>query len=205
MVDIALFGGAFDPIHCGHVAVATQAMAMLNLDQVHFIPCAAPVHKASCQASPWQRAAMIALAIHQQPGLVLNTCELERATPSYAIETIENFIACHDAPLRLSWLLGVDALAGLRQWHRWRDILGLVDLIVVNRPGQDVDGVGISELEPLLHAHGHTLHLLTLPPYLQSSTAIRRHTASLDTVPAWVRCYIEAEGLYTQPLRSDDL
>lgn len=201
MAKVALFGGAFDPIHHGHLAVAKHALLTLGLDQVRFIPCADPVHKAHCQASPWQRAAMIALAINGQAGFVLDTCELERSEPSYAIDTIEQFLQVYDsasAVPQLYWLLGTDALMSFTTWHRWSDILALVDIVAVNRPGQAEIAFNTQAafIQQHLQARGHDLHRLTMIPHFQASSQIRkRFNGELD-VPLLVKHYIDATGLY---------
>ena len=198
MAKIALFGGAFDPIHCGHLAVAKHALMALELDEVRFIPCADPVHKPACQASPWQRAAMIALAINGHARLILDTRELERPSPSYAIDTIEQFIHAQGSTHHLYWLLGADALMGFEAWHRWQHIMALVDLVVVNRPSQTEVLVKAQAalLQRRLQEKGHALHRLAMEPHFQASSQIRKHLSDDMALPALVKPYIEAEGLY---------
>lgn len=196
MAKIGLLGGAFDPIHRGHVAVACQALHTLALDEVRLIPMNAPVHKAPCQASPWQRAAMVALAIQGIPHLRLDTCELQRNTPSYAINTILHIQ--DQGNHQLSWILGADALLGFTQWHRWSDIVALVDLIVVDRPGCDAQAVDhmIAQVGDALRCHHRHLHRLAMPLQPQASSVIRRRGVLLADVPDLVGHYIQAEGLY---------
>lgn len=198
MANIGLLGGAFDPIHRGHVAVACQALHTLRLDEVCLIPLAAPVHKAPCHASAWQRAAMVALAIQGIAGLRLEACELLRNTPSYAIDTLEYLREQQDGPHHWSWILGVDALLGFKQWHRWQDIVAQADLVVVDRPGSDrlaVDRM-VDELSEALQRHHRSLHRLVIPPQPQASHWIRAQGATAEDVPDLVRHYIAAEGLY---------
>lgn len=196
MANIGLLGGAFDPIHRGHVAVACQALHTLALDEVRLIPMNLPVHKAPCHASPWQRAAMVALAIQGIPHLRLDTCELQRKSPSYAIDTILHIQG--QSNHRLSWILGADALLDFTQWHRWSDIVALVDLIVVDRPGCDAQAVDrrVDQLSDDLQRHHRRLHRLVMPSQPQASSVIRKQGASLADVPDLVWHYIEAEGVY---------
>lgn len=198
MANIGLLGGAFDPIHRGHVAVAYHALHTLHLDEVWLIPMNVPVHKAPCQATPWQRAAMVALAIQGIAGLRLEACELLRSSPSYAIDTIEHIQLNHAH--RLSWILGVDAMLDFHAWHRWQDIVAQVDLIVVDRPGCDMMAVNrmATALSVELNRQQRSLHRLSMPLQPQASRHIRMHGASADDVPDLVRYYIEAEGLYPQ-------
>ncbi len=198
MVKIALFGGAFDPIHYGHLAAAMAALSQLHLDQVRFIPCADPVHKAHCIASSEQRAMMIQLAIRNQPHFILDPCELERASPSYAIDTIENFLDVHGSQKQLYWLLGADALVHFEAWHRWHDIIRLVDLVVVNRPGIGTEAIHapLLRLATLLSEHGHGLHCVLMEPHPHASSTIRNTLGDDNAVPPLVKRYIDVTGLY---------
>lgn len=196
MANIALFGGAFDPIHQGHLAAARHALMTFALDQVRFIPCASPVHKPCCQATPWQRAAMVALALNEEASLVLDTSELERSTPSYAIDTIEAFIDQHGTQHRLFWLLGDDALRAFQTWHRWPEIVRYVDLIAVSRESQSYDEAMMHPLTECLEQAGHRLHYLHMPLQPQASSYIRAHASFSGHVPPLVQRYIEAEKVY---------
>ena len=85
---IGILGGTFDPIHLGHLHIASQVATRLDLQQIQFMPCAQPVHRDGPRASAAQRCCMIELAIDDQPAFVLNTLEVERGGPSYSIDSL---------------------------------------------------------------------------------------------------------------------
>ncbi len=134
---IGILGGTFDPIHQGHVHIACEALARLRLAQVQFMPCALPVHRGRPRATASQRCDMIELAIGEHPQFVLNTLELDRAGPSYSIDSLREIRARSGATLVL--LLGGDAFNGFDRWREPDGILQLAHLAVLHRPGVEVD------------------------------------------------------------------
>lgn len=134
---IGILGGTFDPIHNGHLQIARQAMQQLPLDEVQFMPCAIPVHRAKPLTSSPHRLRMIELAIATIPGFTVNTSELDRATPSYTIDSLREFQA-ESGQVRLL-LLGADAYNGFHSWKQPDEILKLAHLVVCMRPGVDID------------------------------------------------------------------
>lgn len=135
MKPLALFGGTFDPIHIGHLSVAWEAAELLGAE-VRLMPANVPPHRASPTATATQRVEMLRAALRGQSRLALDTRELDRSGPSYTIDTLGEFRReFGQRPLVL--LLGADAFAGLRSWHRWRDLFDLTHIGVINRPGVD--------------------------------------------------------------------
>lgn len=135
MKPLALFGGTFDPIHIGHLSVAWEASELLDAE-VRLMPANVPPHRAPPTASATQRVDMLRAALRGQSRLALDTRELERSGPSYTIDTLEKLRREYDErPLVL--LLGADAFAGLRSWHRWRELFNVTHIGVINRPGID--------------------------------------------------------------------
>lgn len=129
-----LFGGTFDPVHCGHVHLVEAAIEQTSLDCLRVIPCQHPPHRAMPVASATQRLAMLRLALTPYPEVIIDTCELERAEPSYAFTTLSG-LREQDSESAFCWLMGLDAFQGFAQWYRWQDILDLTHLLVVHRPG----------------------------------------------------------------------
>ncbi len=130
---LALFGGTFDPIHIGHLSVAWEASELLDAE-VRLMPANVPPHRPPPTASATQRVDMLRAALRGQSRLALDTRELERSGPSYTIDTLEELRREYgERPLVL--LLGADAFAGLRSWHRWRELFAVTHLGVINRPG----------------------------------------------------------------------
>jgi nicotinate-nucleotide adenylyltransferase len=185
---LALFGGTFDPIHDGHLAIARQAADSLPLDRVLFVPAAHPPHKAGVTHAPYpDRVRMVELACAGEPRFEVSRLE-ENTVRSYSIDTIEkvrSVIAPDDA---LYFIIGADAFAEITTWRRWEDVAGGVRFIVVSRPGHQYDvpnGVRVDRLD--------TLDIPT------SSSAIRRALASGERpsgLPARVLQYILDHRLY---------
>ena len=135
MKPLAIFGGTFDPIHLGHLSVAWEASELLDAE-VRLMPASIPPHRSSPTASAPQRVEMLRAALRGQSRLSLDTRELDRSGPSYTIDTLHEFRQELGArPLVL--LLGADAFAGLRSWHRWRELFDVAHIGVLNRPGVD--------------------------------------------------------------------
>ena len=185
---LALFGGTFDPIHNGHLAMAREAVRRCRLDRVLFVPANRPPHKASGTRAPYEdRYRMVELACAGEPAFEPSRLE-QGTTRSYSIDTIEKVrstLAPHD---ELDFLIGADAFAELETWHRWADVVRLAHFIVVSRPG------GQYAIPP--GARVHRIDDLELPA---SSSEIRRLLAAgqFDVdVPAAVLDYIRAHSLY---------
>ena len=135
MKPLAIFGGTFDPVHLGHLSVAWEASELLDAE-VRLMPASVPPHRSSPTASAPQRVEMLRAALRGQSRLSLDTRELDRSGPSYTIDTLREFRQEFGArPLVL--LLGADAFAGLRSWHRWRELFDVTHIGVLNRPGVD--------------------------------------------------------------------
>jgi nicotinate-nucleotide adenylyltransferase len=140
---IGLFGGTFDPIHFGHLRPALEVMEALSLEELRFIPAHVPPHRDTPLITAKQRSEMVAVAIDEQPGFVLDTCELERNGPSYTVDTLHDFRQRYGENTPLVLLLGTDAFAGLPSWHRWEELLQLTHIVVMQRPADDSESTAI--------------------------------------------------------------
>ncbi len=144
---IALFGGTFDPIHSGHLAVARAAVRRFALDRVHFIPCARPPHKPASELAGFaHRFAMVALACDGYATFLPSLAEAEtdgRASRVYySVDTVRRFRRLLHAPGdRLFFLLGADSFLQIDSWHRYEQLLNLCDFIVAHRPGFPVESL----------------------------------------------------------------
>ena len=191
MTRIGLFGGTFDPVHNAHVALAKTALEALQLDELRWIPAGQPWQKSRQPTPAAAREAMLRLAIEGEPRFVLDRIELDRAGPSYTIDTVLELQASQPGA---DWFLiiGQDQYAGLPSWQRWQELLARVRLAVAGRPGTQ------AETDPRLAAFA--VQRLPLPPLDISSTDLRRRAAAgadISTlVPPEVARYIEQHGLY---------
>lgn len=205
-----LYGGTFDPVHNGHLAVADAAAARLASD-VFMLPSADPPLRAPPGASATQRAAMLDLAIVGHPHLHVDRRELQRAGPSYTVDTLLAIRAeiGDDAPL--AWLLGADAFAGLPRWHRWRELFALAHLIVAVRPGHASDGTDAAlraatagrwrdDPAQLARTAAGCLFRLDLPLRAEAASDVRDRLARgarwQDDLPPAVAAWIGAQRLY---------
>jgi nicotinate-nucleotide adenylyltransferase len=185
-----VFGGTFDPVHNAHLAVARTALLRFNPKRILFVPAAKPPHKGGgAHAGFEDRAHMLDLACADEPRFEVSRIERPGSAggrPSYSILTIEALLAMDEGPL--DFLIGADAFAEIRSWHRWQDVVRLVEFIVVTRPGASYDAPAGAVV--------HELAGLELP---ESSSAIRAQLergAETVAVPAAVLAWIRNRGLY---------
>jgi nicotinate-nucleotide adenylyltransferase len=193
---IGLFGGSFDPPHRAHVALARSALDGFGLDEVRWIPAGRPWQKTRVITPAADREAMVRLAIAGEPCFVLDRIELERAGPSYTLDTVRALQAAPGASQVGEWvlLIGADQYAGLHTWQDWPELLSRVTLAVANRPGP------VPAPHPDVQRHPH--RVLPLAMLDISSTDVRERIARGapidDLVPPEVARYIERHALYTE-------
>ena len=134
MQPIGVFGGTFDPIHCGHLRTAFELWQELRLAEVRFLPTGSAPHRARLYASPERRLQMVRAAVANQPGFVVDDREVRRSGVSYSVDTLTE-LRREYPQASLCLLLGMDAFLGLPNWHRWRELLTLAHIVVAHRPG----------------------------------------------------------------------
>ena len=137
-MNIALFGGTFDPIHAGHLEAARAATRRFRLDKVLFVPTGNPPHKIRNHLTDYaQRYAMVALACALEPRFIPSQIESPTGdgTPRYSIDTVRAVRRRLQPNDRLYFLLGADAFLDLPHWKEFHRLLALVEFIVVSRPG----------------------------------------------------------------------
>jgi nicotinate-nucleotide adenylyltransferase len=134
MQPIGLFGGAFDPIHYGHLRTAFELWQALKLTELRFMPTGNPPHRDPLLASADLRLRMVRAAVAGQPAFIVDDREIRRSGISYSVDTLTELRA--EFPARsLCLLLGMDAFLGLPNWHRWRELFDLAHVVVAHRPG----------------------------------------------------------------------
>lgn len=137
MKPLAILGGTFDPIHLGHLSAAWEASELLDAE-VRLVPANVPPHRPAPRADAGQRVAIVRAALAGQERLHLDTRELDRAGPSWTVDTLAG-LRREQGDRALVLLVGADAFAGLCTWHRWHALFDLAHLAVLARPGTPSD------------------------------------------------------------------
>ncbi len=216
--SIALFGGSFDPVHVGHLAVARSALRRFHLDEVHFVPAGRHPFKSKQHLTPFpHRYAMLSLACAEHPHYVPSLAEAGDDASGlhihYSVDTVRHFRRQlrhpHD---RLYFITGVDSFLEIPVWRDYETLLGLCDFIVASRPGFKMDALRLVIPPELLakeqprdrHTialHKTGVHLLDTVVSHVSSTEIRRRAHRRQSihglVPVRVEEYILKQALYT--------
>lgn len=189
---VGIWGGAFDPIHIGHLLLAQEALVTCRLDRIVWVPYGDPSHKAGPVASAGDRVRMIELAIQGVSAFTVSQSELERPGKSYTARTLERVREQVSLQDRLFLLIGADNAVDFDSWLEPDRVLELADVIVFNRPGISLDKVP--------KKYRDQMKFLNTPLFEVSSTAIRNRLsagASIQyLVPDTVRQFIESNRLY---------
>ncbi len=208
---IGVFGGTFDPIHFGHLRMALEVSQALELDQVRFVPCALPPHRAEASANAAFRLEMIRLATVGQADFIADRRELDRAGKSFTVDTLQS-LRDEFPRMPLLLMLGMDAFRGLHTWNRWARIIELAHIVVFARDDLDLPVGG--ELGGLLASRKTrdrsrlsafpcgSIWVESVTPLGISATAIRAHIARglspRYLVPDQVLEFIESHELYRE-------
>jgi nicotinate-nucleotide adenylyltransferase len=129
---IGVFGGTFDPVHVGHLAIANSALEELGLDRIMFVPARrSPLKQQGPVANADDRLAMLEAAIRDEPRFGVSRLETDREGPSYTVDTLE---ALRDLG-ELFLIVGSDAYADFERWRDPSRIRTLATVVVVARPG----------------------------------------------------------------------
>ena len=131
-----LFGGTFDPVHNGHLAMATSALAECGVSHLTILPAGNPYQRGRMPlASALRRTAMLNIAFGGMKDALIDSRELERHGPTFTIDTLRELRQVHGDEAALTWLIGGDAFARLDSWHQWQSLFGLANFAVVLRQG----------------------------------------------------------------------
>lgn len=133
MKSILIYGGTFDPPHLGHINTLLKVQEKFNFDQIKLIPCKIPVLKDKPSTSIEDRLAMLQLLLPYCPQFNIDTCEIERQTPSYTFETLQSYRALLENNTSLTLLMGYDAFVTLDKWHQYERLLDLCNFLIMNR------------------------------------------------------------------------
>jgi nicotinate-nucleotide adenylyltransferase len=226
MQPLGIFGGTFDPIHHGHLRLAEEMAAALNLREVRFVPSGQPPHRPAPRTPPQHRVEMVRRAIAGNPRFVLDEREVRAARVSYTVDTLAELRSEMGPQQPLYVLLGADAFLGLPSWHEWRRLFELAHIGVAQRPGANLlqalpallqhevatrgsiekapssaigGAVADASLSNSLSPAG-TISILEMTPLAISAQAIRAALAAQQSVryllPDVVLDYLQQQHLY---------
>jgi len=212
--SVALFGGTFDPVHVGHIAVAQAAHRRFHLDAIYFVSSSRPPHKSRRELTPFvHRHTMVALACAEHPGFLPSLAEAPTGGSShvfYTIDTVRRFRREHPED-HLFFIVGADQFLELPTWKNYESLLDCCDFIIASRPGFRLDALRlvippeklarVPSTDPdKIALRKTTVHMLATVASHVSSTEIRERLERKQTihglVPARVEEYILGQALY---------
>jgi nicotinate-nucleotide adenylyltransferase len=188
-LKLGIYGGAFDPPHNAHLALARAAVQQLGLDELRIFPTGHAWHRSGAMTAPEHRLAMAKLAFEGLAKTSIDERELHRAGPTYTVDTLRELRReMPDAEMFL--VIGEDQARAFTSWHKWAEIARIAALCVAHR------GASASPFE----VPGAKLVALALPSMPESATAIRASVARGEDVsllvPPAVARYIASHHLY---------
>ncbi len=212
-IRVGIFGGTFDPTHIAHLRCVEEARELLDLDKILLIPAADPPHKrARAITAAHHRLAMLRSAVRGHPSFQVSTIEIDRAGPSYTIDTLRELAGAHPN-WRLTLLMGIDAFAEIDTWKEYQALFDEADIGVLSRPPRQLRNLrsltpvavrGRFRYSPsrsfLIHRNQNRVYFLSVSALDISATDIRdrvrRERSIRFLVPLAVERYIEREQLY---------
>lgn len=192
ITSLALFGGAFDPVHRAHLEVARVAVARMEMERVILIPSAqSPLKAHAPLASDADRLAMLQLATAHEDALAVSDYEIEQGGTSYSLKTALYFQQLYPTTA-LHWILGADQFAQLARWHAIDQLLQVVRFLVCRRPGYPLQAPALPGLR---------YQIMELEESDCSSTEIRKRCKMgqpiAELTSTQVEAFISARALYT--------
>jgi nicotinate-nucleotide adenylyltransferase len=212
---IAVYGGAFDPFHLGHLVPTVRAQETFHFDAVHFVPSGNPPHREGDELTPvTHRLAMVAMATLPYERFFASDDEVFAPGFTYTVDTVRRYRERYPDAV-LYFLLGSDSFSQIAAWERWRELVDLAHLVVLHRPHMWADVLAakvpeelcsrmrmVEPFENVPDPDGQTIYLLNHEPFPISGTSIRtRQSRGLpirELVPHEVYSYIQKYGLYQQ-------
>lgn len=195
MKRLGIIGGTFDPIHIGHLVMASYAIDALDLDAVWFMPAQTPPHKHHEITALEHRAQMCRLAVNLDSRFAFSDLDMRGEAPSYTSELLRG-ISESMPETDLVFLVGADSLTNFATWHEPETILAHASLGVAERPGSTID----NRIRHSVPGLAQSIHEFDSPLIELSSTEIRerRQLGKSITylVPEVVEDYIIERGLY---------
>jgi nicotinate-nucleotide adenylyltransferase len=191
---IGVMGGTFDPVHNGHLVAASEVASRFLLDEVVFVPTGQPWQKSDEPVSPAEdRYLMTVIATASNPMFSVSRVDIDRAGPTYTIDTLHDLRDRFDEGVELFFITGADALEAILGWHRSDELFALAHFVGVTRPGHHLSDKGFPD---------GSVSLVEVPALAISSTACRSRVESGEPVwylvPDGVVQYISKRRLYAK-------
>ena len=211
-LPLGFLGGAFDPVHIGHLRGAMAVRDTLNLERVDLIPAAQSPLKDQATVDAAHRLAMLDLAVADLKGVAVDARELGRPGPSYTVDTLEGLRHEYGAERPLVWIMGAVILSTLPRWSRWRALLDFAHVVVIGRPDAEPHPSEVSDWlskhkvdkADLLSRPGGGVFSLAQPLLDISSSDIRTMIAEgrdpRFLLPEGVMEYISNHALFSRDL-----
>ena len=207
---IGVFGGTFDPVHNGHTKIIQNLLELIPFDEIKVIPNGQPPHRTSV-CSNNDRLEMVNLAFKGINKISVDEREIHREGPSYAIHTAREVLEEYHQD-NIIWIMGSDAFSEIDTWFEWEDFLNIINILVMARPGFEIDSTSMagtlilerqtSNIDDLSRGAGKIL-IVEIDPINISSTQVRSNLAAGETVNELiledVSDYIDSGKLYTKP------
>jgi nicotinate-nucleotide adenylyltransferase len=200
-MKIGVLGGTFDPVHLGHIAMAEEARDTLGLTEVMIVPAGQPISKSADRITPTeQRIEMLRLAVDGRPHLKVSYMEIERAGPSYTVDTIAELKKRYGGKDEIYFILGWDSLTQMADWREPGRIIEMCYLAAVPRPGWQRPS--LEALEKTIQGITKKVVFMDKPRLDISATVIREKVARGETIDGLVHGpvaeYIKKHKLYAK-------
>ena len=205
---VGIFGGTFDPVHYGHSLTIAELLNTIPFEKILVIPNSLPPHRENSQASFSHRYKMTSLAFRDIEKTVVDNRENLRTGPSHAIETVKQIIA-EEGKTKVILIVGSDSFDGIHSWYKWRELINLVDFLVLKRQDmplsknknvQDLISPTRFSEDLLLDRKAKSIFEIEMTPLRISSSLIRENIAkgkSIDNlINPLVKDYLKKHGLY---------
>jgi nicotinate-nucleotide adenylyltransferase len=205
---VGIFGGTFDPVHYGHSLTIAELLNTIPFEKILVIPNSLPPHRENSQASFSHRYKMTSLAFRDIEKTVVDNRENLRTGPSHAIETVKQIIA-EEGKTKVILIVGSDSFDGIHSWYKWRELISLVDFLILKRPDmplsknknvQDLISPTRFSEDLLLDRKAKSIFEIEMTPLRISSSLIRENIAkgkSIDNlINPLVKDYLKKHGLY---------
>lgn len=202
LMKIGICGGTFNPIHCGHLAIAHEVRINFNLEKIIFIPTGKPPHKdLEVVADSFHRLRMVSLAVEEYAFFEVSDIEVLREGYTYTIDTLTELKGFYGNGVRIFYIIGFDVLMSLETWKSLHHVAKMCEFIAVIRTGINDDDIS-NKIAYLREKFEVVVHLTNIQAVEISSTEIRQKLKDgisiKNIVPEIVEEYIKENNIYRE-------